>query len=317
MFGGPPSADNRPSLFDRRLFDRSGSGASGALSEEDNASTFGSASMAGDSQHDKVIGLRDRLLREARSERQRCLDVAEATERKRAEFHAANNVGTQTDPVVIMDGAGPAAGLGTGTVSALGTVGGLFQPGMWGATDEMQQAEALRTIAILGDRGNQGQQSEGRVAELEAQLRAERASRQELETQVTHERNRKEAAQQQVLCLEYELDGKEAALQVAERTLERRDTDLQQAQFQLRALQENNASIATSHHSAHLSDDVRSKALRAQLIEREQQLELKDQHISRLLNVLKQHRNIFVEDDATVFGTERAALTYSNLAQLS
>jgi len=318
MFGGPPSADNRPSLFDRRLYDRSASAASGALSEEDKdtASTLGSTSMMGDSQHPSVIGLRDRLLREARNERQRCLDVAEATERKRAEFHSTYHVGTQTDPVVIMDASGGSGGGGLGTTSALGS-SALFQPGMWSASDEMAQSDALRTIAMLGERGNQSQQSEGRVAEVEAQLRAERASRQECETQVTHERNRKEAAQQQVLCLEYELDGKEAALQVAERTLERRDTDLQQAQLQLRALQESNASIAAGHHTAHLSDDVRCKALQAQLLEREQQLDLKDQHISRLLNVLRQHRSIFVDDDSTVCGNERAALTYSNLATLS
>jgi len=37
-------------------------------------------------------------------------------------------------------------------------------------------------------------------------------------------------------------------------------------------------------------------------LERERQLELKDQHISRLLNVLRQHRSIFVEEDATMCG---------------
>merc|ERR1712039_266235 len=96
-----------------------------------------------------------------------------------------------------------------------------------------------------------------------------------------------------------ELDGKEAALQVAERTLERREADLQQAQMQLRSFQEGTSQISTPTGG---SDDARFRALRAQLLERERQLELKDQHISRLLNVLRQHRQVFVEDDGVQCG---------------
>merc|ERR1711879_606227 len=114
-----------------------------------------------------------------------------------------------------------------------------------------------------------------------------------------------EAAQQQVLCLEYELDGKEAALQVAERALERRDADLQQAQLQLRALQEGTPLQPMGTSS--LGEEVRVNALQSQLLERERQLELKDQHISRLLNVLRQHRSIFVEENSsTLHAAERS-----------
>merc|ERR1712151_878991 len=108
----------------------------------------------------------------------------------------------------------------------------------WSAEDEAAQNEAIRTIQLLKESGGQNRRAtEGRMQDLEAELRAEQAGRQECETQAAHERSRKEAAQQQVLCLEYELDGKEAALQVAERALERRDKDLQLAQQQVHQAQ--------------------------------------------------------------------------------
>jgi len=250
-----------------------------------------------------VTGLRDRLLREARSERARCLEVAEAAERRRAELRGVCHAATQTDPVAFADcshhsssvpttDVGAPAAPGTGAIAA------------WSQHDEAAQAEALRAIQMLGQRGSQSRFTESRAGELEAELRAERAGRQELDAQVTHERSRKEAAQQQVLCLEYELDGKEAALQVAERALERRDADLQHAQLQLRALQEGAAAQSTLLASN--SEEARVKALKSHLVERERQLELKDQHISRLLNVLRQHRSTFVEEDSTVCGSERS-----------
>lgn len=212
------------------------------------------------------------------------------------------DVSVQTDPVVVLNGAGAALGSFS---SGLGGKAGNAQIPSWSAADDAAQAEALHTISLLGT-GN-SRQSEGRVSALEAELRAERASRQEVDVQLGHERGRKEAVQQQVLCLEYELDGKEAALQVAERTLERRDAELQQAQLQVRsqaqlpggsmafgagapsALGSQAGSMAFSAGPG-ASEDPRTRAMRSQLLERERQLELKDQHIARLLNVLRQGR---------------------------
>merc|ERR1712151_261329 len=142
----------------------------------------------------------------------------------------------------------------------------------WSAEDEAAQNEAIRTIQLLKESGGQNRRAtEGRMQDLEAELRAEQAGRQECETQAAHERSRKEAAQQQVLCLEYELDGKEAALSVAERALERRDADLQQAQLHIRALQDGAMALPTSGGVS--NDEPRIRALRAQLVERERQLE--------------------------------------------
>jgi len=157
-------------------------------------------------------------------------------------------------------------------------------------------------------------QTEAQRQEVQGELRAERANRQELEAQVSHERSRKEAAQQQVLCLEYELDGKEAALQVAERALERRDADLQQAQEQLRTLQVSQGSMGRLDSlGTQASEDQRCRSYRAQLVEKERQLELKDQHISRLLAVLRQQRG--TEEESTMCPTAsiggRSAMTAS------
>lgn len=264
-----------------------------------------------------VAGLRDRLLREARSERQRCLEVAGAAERRRAELRCVT-VGTQTDPVVFADDfCFPGGGIGArayevgasmptmlvsgsptraASSASVGTAGS--GSGSWTYADEEAHAEALQTLRMLNQRGAaSAREAEGRVQELEQDLRVERAHRQEIEQQTAHERSRKEAAQQQVLCLEYELDGKEAALQVAERALERRDADLQQAQQRLRAQEEDLSSRG--------GGDARK--IRAQLVDRERQIELKDQHIARLLNVLRQHRSILVEEDSTICGSDRSA----------
>lgn len=225
----------------------------------------------GDDHYSQIVGLRDRLARAARSDRPRCLDVAEG-KNKSSPGAIMQDANTQTDPVAfatVSSAVGPS--LSHNSVAT----------GVWSAEDESAQVEALRTISMLVDT-SQARAGE-RATDLEAQLRAERASSQELETHCAHERSRKEAAQQQILCLEYELDGKEAALQVAERTLERRDSDLQQAQLQLRSLQECNSNMAASYASGSGTDDARLASLKGQL-------ELKDQHIARLLNVLSQHR---------------------------
>lgn len=286
MLNTPLAPDTRASLDAR-----------GGLMQKSTVSSQGSedgdalSSVSAQGTRPSVVGLRDRLLREARSERQRCLEVAEAADRRRSELRGASNASVQTDPVVFYDD--NAAGVAGSKATA-----------HWSNADEQAQAEALRTIQMLADRGHTSRSVESRIAQLEEEIRAERASCQELDAQANHERSRKEAAQQQVLCLEYELDGKEAALQVAERALERRDADLQAAQQQLRALQES-AQFASA--SSSFGDEARFKAMRAQLLERERQLELKDQHISRLLNVLRQHRTGFAEEDySTMCGSERS-----------
>lgn len=263
--------------------------------DSEDGDAFSSVSTKMTDNRPSVIGLRDRLLREARSERQRCLEVAEAAERRRAELRGLCNVAIQTDPVFVMNGPGSSdASMATAAAREA-----------WCETDDLAQTEALRTIQMLGNDKSNTRQSQSRLEQLEEMLRAERAGREELDAQVAHERTRKEAAQQQVLCLEYELDGKEAALQVAERALERRDTDLQQAQLQLRALQED-LDVSSGGGFSAAQDDARLRALRAQLAEREQQIEQKDAHISRLLNVLRQHRSVVLEEDSTMCGSDHS-----------
>eukprot|EP00933_Yihiella_yeosuensis_P022722 TRINITY_DN17837_c0_g1_i1.p1 TRINITY_DN17837_c0_g1~~TRINITY_DN17837_c0_g1_i1.p1 ORF type:complete len:312 (+),score=71.48 TRINITY_DN17837_c0_g1_i1:106-1041(+) len=244
-----------------------------------------------------VMGLRDQLLREARIERQRCLVQEErrksldATSISKAAGLGLGQTVTDLPSMSPSSSIGALGSVGTGSLLGTTAVGTGSTLG-WSRADDEAQAEALRTIQLLGSKGSKAQCQESRMQQLECELQAEKSSRQELETQLTHERSRKEAAQQQVLCLEYELDGKEAALQVAERTLERRDADLQQAQLQIRAMEGGLDTVASMAGG----EDARMRALRAQLAERERQLELKDQHIARLLNVIKQHKSSFADD---------------------
>eukprot|EP00928_Gymnodinium_smaydae_P089450 TRINITY_DN7340_c0_g1_i1.p1 TRINITY_DN7340_c0_g1~~TRINITY_DN7340_c0_g1_i1.p1 ORF type:complete len:281 (+),score=63.46 TRINITY_DN7340_c0_g1_i1:128-970(+) len=176
-----------------------------------------------------VPGLRESILRGARSERNRCLEAAEA-ERNGRDRRGGCSVATQTEAVFVMSGPEPSEYGG-------GAVASTVPSSLWTKSDADAQAEALRTIQMLGSRGNSSSRSEGMLAELEAEIQAERSRRQELERLLERERRRTEAAQQQVLTLEYELDGKESALQVADRALENRNVELQQVQMQLMALQ--------------------------------------------------------------------------------
>jgi hypothetical protein len=182
-----------------------------------------------------VVGLRDKLLREARNERQRCLEVAEAAERRRLELRASSNAAAQTDPVTIEGSTwGGTSALGTSTLSS--GVDGTMSRSPWGVEDDQAQAEALQAIKMLGSCGSQAQQAESLIRKLEAELLLERQRRKEIEGNLNSERVRKEAAQEQVLCLEHELDGKEAALQVAERTLDQRESEVNQIHRRLQAL---------------------------------------------------------------------------------
>ncbi|CAK0803656.1 unnamed protein product, partial [Prorocentrum cordatum] len=68
-------------------------GTSGSLaSEDDDMLTSVSRAASMRDQRTSVIGLRDRLLKEARSERQRCLENAEAAERRKLEARGACEV---------------------------------------------------------------------------------------------------------------------------------------------------------------------------------------------------------------------------------
>lgn len=204
-------------------------------SEED-----GLSSLSGGDRKPTVVGLRDRLLREARQERQRYLEAGDASTVQPKELWDA---GVQTDLVHAFDGGSTAP---LPTVPAFNTAG----PARWNSDkdDDKAQEEALRCIEAMREQllmscaavpiQEEEPSSPGHLAQLEAELQLERAKRQELELLLARERSRTQAAQQQVLCLEYELDGKETALQVAEKALERKGAELQTALEQVRILQD-------------------------------------------------------------------------------
>jgi len=163
-----------------------------------------------------VAGLRDRLLREARQERIRCLQVARASERWRADDAGTasptpattSDAALQTDPVLINS-----AGSGGPVDASMADV--------WSQNDEDNQREAIRMIQNLSQKVCDTSSSDRRIAELEEMLNKEKRSRSDLEASVTKEKEAKAALQEQVLCLEQELDGKENTLQASERAMER------------------------------------------------------------------------------------------------
>eukprot|EP00930_Biecheleria_cincta_P062972 TRINITY_DN48433_c0_g1_i1.p1 TRINITY_DN48433_c0_g1~~TRINITY_DN48433_c0_g1_i1.p1 ORF type:complete len:268 (-),score=72.36 TRINITY_DN48433_c0_g1_i1:123-926(-) len=254
--------------------------------KKSNAPSTGSPSEDGDcmssvSAHDNrrltttsdrasVIGLKTTLLQQAREERERRL----ADRRHSGELRSVLHASTQTDPVSL--------GTADRRPSLRATSFGDASAMSWSKEDEEAQAEALRNIELLRQRGSRAGISDDKKIELESTVMFQKKNNEDLTGQVAFERSRKEAAQQQVLCLEYELDGKEAALQILERQLEKREAELQQAMLALDGI---------AQGGGHAGGEPQVRALRAQLSEKDRQLELKEQHIAQLLSVLRQHED--------------------------
>lgn len=217
-----------------------------------------------------VIGLKTSLLQQAREERQRCLAEQEVRRRQSTELRPVLDVSTQTDP--MSDRRPSRSTIDLGAANAMS----------WSKEDEEAQAEAFRNIELLKQRGSRAGISDEKKTELESTVMFQKKNNEDLTGQVSFERSRKEAAQQQVLCLEYELDGKEAALQILERQLEKREVELQQAMLALDGI---------AQGGAQPGGEPQVRALRAQLSEKDRQLDLKEQHIAQLLSVLKQHED--------------------------
>lgn len=188
----------------------------GLLQTQDGVRGLSQTTSSAAAAEPSVAGLRDRLLREARQERIRCLQVARASERWRADdggaasptTAATSDAALQTDPVLINSSASG------GPVDA-------SMADVWSQNDEDNQREAIRIIQSLSQRACDTSSSDRRIAELEEMLNKEKKSRLDLEATVSKEKEAKAALQEQVLCLEQELDGKENTLQASERALER------------------------------------------------------------------------------------------------
>lgn len=236
--------------------------------------------------------LKDRILAEVRANRSRKLAEIEAREQfqefqsHNGEPKAALEVSVSPEPRPTLPvaskaqaepslpwsiGPGPAATIPV--VSARGSPSSrpLVSPGAgWSQEDERLQQEAIRTIEILRCRAEKDTSRTGRK-------------------EMAPEWSWKEAAKQQVMCLEYELDGKEAALQLAEKHLEQRDAELQEVHQQLELLRAGDAAA---------EDAARIRSLRIELEEKDRQLELKDTHIQQLMAILNQHGSSLVGGDS-------------------
>lgn len=254
--------------------------------------------------------LKDRILAEVRANRSRKLAEIEAREQfqefqsHNGEPKAALEVSVSPEPRPTLPvaskaqaepslpwsiGPGPAATIPVSpvhpldmslpAVSARGSPSSrpLVSPGAgWSQEDERLQQEAIRTIEILRCRAEKAQAASEDTS---------RTGRKEM----APEWSWKEAAKQQVMCLEYELDGKEAALQLAEKHLEQRDAELQEVHQQLELLRAGDAAA---------EDAARIRSLRIELEEKDRQLELKDTHIQQLMAILNQHGSSLVGGDS-------------------
>lgn len=260
-----------------------------------------------------VSSLRDRLLREAQLERQRCLEVAEAAERRRVEFRGLTHAGTQTDPVAFVTAspfpdASPSASRRSAT--SCGDVG--FGLPATDLDEDAEQMEAIRALQKMEELGNESQVKEALVTELSLEVQSQRQHREATIKQLALEQTGQEAKHEQVMALENELDIREAAHLATEHLLERRTLEMQQAMQQIEAMESHGLAPATD--VIFLGEEVRH--LRSQLVDKDYQLELKDRYISRLQGVLRSH-GIFSEGFSNNCGSEKSmALTVSTAASM-
>mmetsp|Transcript_29018 Transcript_29018/g.52856 ORF Transcript_29018/g.52856 Transcript_29018/m.52856 type:complete len:312 (-) Transcript_29018:138-1073(-) len=285
-------------------------------------SSVGGSAVSSSRHAEDVASLRDRLLREARQERLRVSQRFEESSGSQAAPSAqsedfrpppreprlqnSSEASSQTEPV---------------TISSTRLDLQSSPPLPWGPKDDAAQAEAIRTIEMMaGHKGHSGD-LEQRIAHLEEQIQAERASRQELNMMLTMERTKREAVQGQVLTLEAEMDAKESTLQLAQDKLERRNADLQQVQKEVHTMQAIGGfggspsqrpaimrDFMGTQYSMPQGNSIESslEALRLQMREQDYELEQKDQHINTLLAQLRQ-QNAYPRGDEVMPVFDRGA----------
>lgn len=168
----------------------------------------------------------------------------------------------------------------------------------WDVQDDVAQADALRALRLLGEQSQRSIELEAKLEDATlhqeqgdelSTLQKELASMKDC---LAKEREQRESMQIQMMCLEKELDAKEGTINDLERDLERKDEELSQ--------------IRRGQKRTMVSDDARVKVLEHHLRDREQQLEAKDGHITRLLSVLRQHRGKYFDEESTACPSERS-----------
>lgn len=268
---------------------------------------------------DEGTDFQSQLLQQVRKERQQCFAVAEAAARQRASLNCSlvdtvvkppqEEIYTArlSQPTFQADqrpaSSVPLCGFGGQDLGAVqpeaaevymatsggpASVPGHGATGWWNAEDDIAQADALRALRFLGEQSRRvstleaiSEESSSRKAVAQEDLSTLQDQVASLEEALAKERDQRQSMQKQMLCLEQELDGKEATIGDFERAIERKEEELTIARWGRKTA----------------DDDVRVKALELQLRDRDRQLEAKDGHIMRLLSVLRQHRSAVVNLD--------------------
>lgn len=271
-----------------------------------------------------VSSLRDKLLWEARHERKRCLEVAEVAERRRAECRGIDQTSTETNHVTPTTAMQP---MQTSTIEPFltypavdATFSTLRQPLALTDTgvledEDKEQMEAILALTKMSEVNGASLFKEAHVSQLNKQVECERQQLEKANAQLATALSRKaENTNHQVICLEEELDSKEAALQAAEDNLERRTIELEWALQRIKVLE-------GGYGCPSMNDSLQCRHLRSELVEMEYnaklQLDEKDRQISQLLTMLRA-RGVYLDQDATACGSERSiATTAQSMGQMS
>jgi chromosome segregation ATPase len=191
----------------------------------------------------------------------------------------------------------------------------------WTGDDDAAQAEALRILKMLGQKDDEPRHSKDTLLRLQKELELESTKRAAVEARVKEERGKADAAQKQVLCLEYELDSKEEQISNLQSTLDLRNSELQQAQEHIRALQvqlldlqaQRDRDSSPLRRQRGVDGLVHVRSLREKIADREVRHAEKDRQIKQILAVIGQNRSdAFAEDDAmTMYGSELSLSGYT------
>jgi len=241
---------------------------------------------------DGVAVLRERLLRDVSRDRRRSPVLRPYTQVTHGVTLASSRQSAHTSTQTDVD-------LGVPSATALSGP-------EWTDSDERSQREAIRALHHIATRCGDSlnvNTLQARLKAAECALDASVTRCAQLQAEAEQERRRCKSSQEQVMCLEHELDSKEAAVQAVERALERKDADLQRLQLKLLTAQAaatgkpEEVGLTVSGRGW-VSEEAQIKALKGQLDERERQIALKDHHITRLMTVLRQNRGVGEEDPA-------------------
>lgn len=137
------------------------------------------------------------------------------------------------------------------------------------------QADALKSLQQLGEKGQQGSALEQRLRELEGAAASAREARERASAAAERERRQRMAVEQQIHMLETELNARGLALTVAQHAINARDASLEESLNQLQ--------VERKSRNGGSNGSPNREAAERRLAELDEQLEARDRRIAQLL----------------------------------